>query len=71
MLTELDFGKHCLECNEEGLIAPSQDPERFDPTIYQASIRPDPRPWGNDPEVGAASEGSRDSAKNPISAETP
>jgi len=45
MLTELDFGHHCLECSEAGLIVPSQDIERFDPAIYLAPIRPDPRPW--------------------------
>ena len=70
MLTELDFGKHCLECSEAGLIGPSQDPERFDPIVYLAPIRPDPRPWGDDQEVGTDSEVSRDSAKTPISAET-
>ena len=70
-LTELDFGHHCLECSEAALIAPSQDPERFDPIVYLAPIRPDPRPWESDSDTRMDREGSGNSVRESVPTEAP
>ena len=68
ILTELDFGLHCLECNEERLL--TSNPNITPPgtsSVYLAPIRPDPRPWGVDDAGGNIS----NQVRGPVPADAP